>query len=57
VIRVDADLPSGTRARCWVALDVIVVEHDGVFTVAQRRHMSREQLADIALVLTEASQE
>lgn len=55
-IRIDTDLPSGSRARCWVNLNVIVVEHAGRYTVAQHRHMDREQLAEVAAVLTEASQ-
>lgn len=55
-IRIDTDLPGGSRARVWCHLDVIVVEHAGTYAVAQRRHMDREQLAEVAAVLTEASQ-
>jgi hypothetical protein len=54
-IRIDTDLPGGTRARVWCHLDVIVVEHADLFTVAQRAHMDRRQLAEVAEVLTEAA--
>lgn len=53
---IDADLPGGTRARAWVSLHAIVVEVHGRYTVATDVHTDRAQLAEIAAVLTEASQ-
>lgn len=55
-IRIDADLPGGTRARAWVSLHAIVVEVHDLYTVVTEAHADREQLAEIAAVLTEASQ-
>lgn len=56
MIRIDTDLPGCTRARVWVAEHAIVVEHAGLYTVASRnRDLDREQVAEIAAVLTEAS--
>lgn len=58
IARIDTDLPgkNGDRARAWVSLDAIVVEHAGIYTVATRGHVDRGQLAEMARVLTEASQ-
>lgn len=56
IARIDTDLPGGKRARAWVSLDAIVVEHAGIYTVAVRHHVVRDQLAEMAAVLTEASQ-
>ncbi|HYS41155.1 MAG TPA: hypothetical protein VEO01_36535 [Pseudonocardiaceae bacterium] len=56
IARIDTDLPGNDRARAWLSVDAIVVEHAGIYTVATRAHVDRHQLAEMAAVLTEASQ-
>lgn len=54
-VRIDTDLPGGTRARAWVNLNAIVVEHGEIYTLACRHRVGWAELAEIVAVFTEAS--
>lgn len=54
-VRMTTSLPSSPGARIWVNLDYIVVSISGQTCCAHRPWMTREQLSELALVLTEAA--